>query len=157
MFSCACDTHFAQFQFLSLSKLQKTSLNFHWSQKLRVVAGQLGIFRTRPIGPWSWLLNAEKRTCRQGTLRWFHFHFKIWSKIIDLLIWLKIAIWHQSWFIIQTYMCFWVIVFGTSSSAALDGEGLAYKITDCQLRGFNLCRLCSRPSRAHASISASQP
>ena len=132
-------------------------LNFHWSQNLRIVAGQLGIFRTRPIGPWSWLLNAEKRTCRQGTLRWFHFHFKIWSKIIDLLIWLKIAIWHQSWYIIQTYMCFWVIVFGTSSSAALDGEGLAYKITDCQLRGFDLCRLCSRPSRAHASISASQP
>ena len=70
----------------------------------------------------------------------------VWSKIIDLLIWLKIAIWHQSWYIIQTYMCFGVIVFGTSSSAALDGEGLAYKITDCQLRGFDLCRLCSRPS-----------
>ena len=88
----------------------------------------------------------KKERADKEHLRWFHFHFKIWSKIIDLLIWLKIAIWHQSWYIIQTYMCFGVIVFGTSSSAALDGEGLAYKITDCQLRGFNLCRLCSRPS-----------
>ena len=104
--------------------------------------------KTLPIGPWSWLM-PKKGTCRQGTLDDFIFTSKydeIWSKIIDLLIWLKIAIWHQSWYIIQTYMCFWVIVFGTSSSAALDGEGLAYKITDCQLRGFDLCRLCSRPS-----------
>ena len=49
-------------------------------------------------------------------------------------------------------MCFGVIVFGTSSSAALDGEGLAYKITDCQLRGFDLCYALGHP-RPRLNIS----